>query len=190
MPHRPFRRPLKLACQMWPLGFNTGHWSTYDAVEDHFGRTDLTFDLSQMWPQQVAHRFCSERVGRWRSTTVMAKKAKTAPFDPKVFLATVNGGRSINEPKGLLAGHSCGRGVLYSKWQSQSHRCLRAGQGSRRRGTGAGQILRRGMPDGSTSEIRGQAEVLCPSSRPTMSAISVAIRGKADIRQNLGNVAF
>jgi hypothetical protein len=24
----------------------------------------------------------------------MAKKAKTAPFDPKVFLATVNGGRS------------------------------------------------------------------------------------------------
>jgi len=82
---------------MWPLGFNTGHWSTYDAVEDHFGRTDLTFDLSQMWPQQVAHRFCSERVGRWRSTTVMAKKAKTAPFDPKVFLATVNGGRSISK---------------------------------------------------------------------------------------------
>ena len=27
----------------------------------------------------------------------MAKKAKTAPFDPKVFLATVNGGRSISQ---------------------------------------------------------------------------------------------
>src|SRR6187455_3693803 len=50
-----------------------------------------------MWPQRVAHRFCSERVGRWRSTTVMAKKAKTAPFDPKIFLATVNGGRSISK---------------------------------------------------------------------------------------------
>src|SRR4026208_1906462 len=50
-----------------------------------------------MWPQRVAHRFCSERVGCWRSTTVMAKKTKTAPFDPKVFLATVNGGRSISK---------------------------------------------------------------------------------------------
>ena len=27
----------------------------------------------------------------------MAKKAKTAAFDPKVFLATVNGGRSISK---------------------------------------------------------------------------------------------
>ena len=27
----------------------------------------------------------------------MTKKAKTAPFDPKVFLATVNGGRSISK---------------------------------------------------------------------------------------------
>ena len=27
----------------------------------------------------------------------MAKKAKTAPFDPKVFLATVNGGRSLSK---------------------------------------------------------------------------------------------
>src|SRR4029078_3817741 len=50
-----------------------------------------------MWPQRVAQRFCSERVGRWRSTTVMAKKAKTIPFDSKVFLATVNGGRSISK---------------------------------------------------------------------------------------------
>jgi CRP-like cAMP-binding protein len=35
--------------------------------------------------------------GALASTTVMAKKAKTALFDPKVFLATVNGGRSISK---------------------------------------------------------------------------------------------
>jgi CRP/FNR family transcriptional regulator, cyclic AMP receptor protein len=34
-------------------------------------------------------------VGRWQSATAMTKKAKKVPFDPKVFLATVNGGRSI-----------------------------------------------------------------------------------------------
>jgi hypothetical protein len=34
-------------------------------------------------------------VGRWQSATAMAKKEKKVPFDPKVFLATVNGGRSI-----------------------------------------------------------------------------------------------
>jgi len=36
-------------------------------------------------------------VRRWQSATVMAKKAKTAAFDTKVFLATVNGGRSISK---------------------------------------------------------------------------------------------
>lgn len=34
-------------------------------------------------------------VRRWQSATVMANKAKKIPFDPKVFLATVDGGRSI-----------------------------------------------------------------------------------------------
>ena len=34
-------------------------------------------------------------VGRWQSATAMANKEKKVPFDPKVFLATVNGGRSI-----------------------------------------------------------------------------------------------
>jgi len=48
-----------------------------------------------MWPQQVAI-VSSERVGCWHSTTAMTKKAKKVPFDPKVFLATVNGGRSIS----------------------------------------------------------------------------------------------
>jgi CRP-like cAMP-binding protein len=35
--------------------------------------------------------------GARQSATVMAKKKKTAPFDPKAFLATVNGGRSISK---------------------------------------------------------------------------------------------
>ena len=45
----------------------------------------------------AVNRFCSERVGRWQSVTAMTKKAKKVPFDPKVFLATVNGGRSISK---------------------------------------------------------------------------------------------
>ena len=36
-------------------------------------------------------------VGRWQSVTVMTKKAKKVPFDPKAFLATVNGGRSMSK---------------------------------------------------------------------------------------------
>ena len=53
---------------------------------DHFGRTDQTFDNLKTVLS----------VGRWQSVTAMAKKAKKAPFDSKVFLATVNGGRSIS----------------------------------------------------------------------------------------------
>jgi CRP/FNR family transcriptional regulator, cyclic AMP receptor protein len=49
-----------------------------------------------MWPQQVANRFCSER-GALQTATVMANQEKKVPFDPKVFLATVNGGRSISK---------------------------------------------------------------------------------------------
>ena len=36
-------------------------------------------------------------VERSQSAPVMTKKAKKVPFDPKVFLATVNGGRSISK---------------------------------------------------------------------------------------------
>jgi CRP/FNR family transcriptional regulator, cyclic AMP receptor protein len=43
------------------------------------------------------YRFCSERVGRWQSATAMKNEAKKVPFDPKAFLATVNGGRSISK---------------------------------------------------------------------------------------------
>jgi hypothetical protein len=67
-------------------------WDT----ENYLGRTDQTFDLSQMWPQQVANRFCSE-CGALQTATVMANQEKKVPFDPKVFLATVNGGRSISK---------------------------------------------------------------------------------------------
>jgi CRP/FNR family transcriptional regulator, cyclic AMP receptor protein len=47
-----------------------------------------------MWPQQVAIVSVLS-VGRWQSATAMTRKANKVPFDPKVFLATVNGGRSI-----------------------------------------------------------------------------------------------
>jgi CRP-like cAMP-binding protein len=36
-------------------------------------------------------------VGRWQSATAMTNKKKKVPFDSKVFLATVNGGRSISK---------------------------------------------------------------------------------------------
>jgi CRP-like cAMP-binding protein len=39
----------------------------------------------------------SERLGRSQSATAMTKKEKKVPFDPKVFLATVNGGRSVSK---------------------------------------------------------------------------------------------
>ena len=49
-----------------------------------------------MWPQQVAIALLWG-VGRWQSATAMTNKKKKVPFDPKVFLATVNGGRSISK---------------------------------------------------------------------------------------------
>jgi CRP/FNR family transcriptional regulator, cyclic AMP receptor protein len=49
-------------------------------------------------------------VGRWQSATAMANEEKKVPFDPKVFLATVNGGRSISKyrmnQKVFSQGHS------------------------------------------------------------------------------------
>jgi CRP/FNR family cyclic AMP-dependent transcriptional regulator len=47
-----------------------------------------------MWLQQVAIVSVLS-VGRWQSATAMANEKKKVPFDPKAFLATVNGGRSI-----------------------------------------------------------------------------------------------
>ena len=49
-----------------------------------------------MWLQQVVLSFLCEREAS-QSAPVMANKEKKVPFDPKVFLATVNGGRSISK---------------------------------------------------------------------------------------------
>ena len=44
----------------------------------------------------MTYRFYSKR-GTLQSALVMAKQEKKVPFDPKVFLATVHGGRSISK---------------------------------------------------------------------------------------------
>jgi hypothetical protein len=63
----------------------------------------------------------------------MTKKEKKVPFDPKVFLATVNGGRSISKYRKnetvFSQSSSADAVFLYPKRQGQNHRCLRAGQG-------------------------------------------------------------
>jgi CRP/FNR family cyclic AMP-dependent transcriptional regulator len=48
-----------------------------------------------MWLQGFIVSILS--VGRCRAQRVMANEEKKVPFDPKVFLATVNGGRSISK---------------------------------------------------------------------------------------------
>jgi hypothetical protein len=45
--------------------------------------------------KQVAYRYIIG--GGSQGAAVMTKKEKKVPFDPKVFLATVNGGRSISK---------------------------------------------------------------------------------------------
>jgi hypothetical protein len=69
-----------------------GIWDTEDCLE--VGPTKLLI-ISNV-ATTGGYRFCCESE-RWQSATAMAKKAKKAPFDPKVFLATVNGGRSISK---------------------------------------------------------------------------------------------
>ena len=59
------------------------------------GWTDQTFDLSQMWLQQVAHRSIMG-VGVAERTGHDKPREKSLVY-PKVFLATVNGGRSISK---------------------------------------------------------------------------------------------
>jgi hypothetical protein len=81
----------------------------------------------------------------------MAKKAKKVPFDPKVFLATANGGRSLSKYRKNKVIYSRGEpadfGVLYLKGSGQGHCRFRAREGSRRCGLGSRRILRRGVPD-------------------------------------------
>ena len=49
-----------------------------------------------MWPRQVAYRFYSER-GALAERNGHDKESEKSSFDSKVFLATVNGGRSISK---------------------------------------------------------------------------------------------
>ena len=81
----------------------------------------------------------------------MANKEKKVPFDPKVFLATVNGGRSIAKyrmnQKVFSQGHSADAVFFIQKGKVKI--TVVSEQGKGRRGPGAGRILRRGMPDGA-----------------------------------------
>ena len=74
----------------------------------------------------------------------MKRKAKL-PFDPKVFLSKVNGGRAISDYRKdqivLQAGRSCGFRFLHSERQGQEDRRLRAGEGSRGRTSGSRRFL-------------------------------------------------
>jgi CRP/FNR family cyclic AMP-dependent transcriptional regulator len=77
------------------LDFNTGHYSTYDVVFRHLGhRASFRSVLGCGHNRWLIVSILS--VGRWQSAMAMTKKAKKVPFDSKVFLATVNGGRSIS----------------------------------------------------------------------------------------------
>ena len=73
------------------------------------------------------------------------------PFDPKVFLANVNGGRTESKYRKNQAVFSAGGsgrfGLLHPERQGQGHRRFRARQGSRRRNPGTGRILWRRLPD-------------------------------------------
>src|SRR4029453_14336098 len=69
-----------------------GIWDTEDYLE--VGPTKLLTYLK--WPQQVAIVSVLS-CGALASATAMANEEKKVPFDPKVFLATVNGGRSISK---------------------------------------------------------------------------------------------
>ena len=79
----------------------------------------------------------------------MTKKAKKVPFDPKVFLATVNGGRSIanyrTNQKVFTQGSSADA-VFYLQ-NGKVKITVTSEQG--KEAVGAGRILRRGMPDGA-----------------------------------------
>jgi len=79
----------------------------------------------------------------------MTKKAKKAPFDPKVFLATVNGGRSIAKYRmnqKVFTQGSSADAVFYIQ-NGKVKITVTSEQG--KEAVGAGRILRRGMPDGA-----------------------------------------
>ena len=103
-----------------------------------------------MWPQQVVYRFYSER-GALQSATVMANEEKKVPFDPKVFLATVNGGRSISKYRKnqkVFAQSSSADAVFYIQ-KGKVKITVVSEQGKEAVVAVLGQVLRRGMPDGA-----------------------------------------
>src|ERR1700731_1558934 len=78
----------------------------------------------------------------------MKRKGKV-PFDPKVFLSKVNGGRTISDYRKdqivYRQGDPADSVFFYSERQGQEDRRLRAGEGSRGRTSGNRRFLRRGM---------------------------------------------
>src|SRR5580704_12495424 len=78
------------------------------------------------------------------------KRKKKVPFDPKVFLAKVNGGRTYRlseESNCLHAGRTLGFCFLHSERQGQEDRRLRAGEGSGGRTFGNRRFFWRGVLD-------------------------------------------
>ena len=74
----------------------------------------------------------------------------TLPFDPKVFLSKVNGGRAIHgyrKDKIVFRQGDPADAVLHPEGQDQAHRRFRAGQGSGRRNSGTGSLFRRRMSE-------------------------------------------
>ena len=83
----------------------------------------------------------------------MTKRAKKVPFDPKVFLATVNGGRSISKYRQDQTVFSQSRpadAVFYiQKGKVKITVVSEQGKEAVVAVLGPGRILRRGMPDGT-----------------------------------------
>ncbi len=81
----------------------------------------------------------------------MKRKAKL-PFDPKVFLSKVNGGRAISDYRKdqivYRQGDPAHSVFLHSEWQGQEDRRLRARQGSRGRTFGTWRFRREGCLTG------------------------------------------
>ena len=79
----------------------------------------------------------------------MTNKKKKVPFDSKVFLATVNGGRSISKYRTnqkVFSQGSSADAVFYIL-KGKVKLTVVSEQGKEGRRTGAGRILRRRMPE-------------------------------------------
>ena len=81
----------------------------------------------------------------------MAKARKKRPFDVKVFLNTVDGGRTVatyrKNQKVFSQGDPADSVFYIQEGQGQGLRRLRAGEGGGRRAPRERGLLRRGLPD-------------------------------------------